>query len=89
MASKSTKCGICHYWYFLDKGFKFQLDVCNSCHDVLIMSMNLCNIAVLNIYDADYCCIISVISKSGNINLMQNMDLTKKAVVGNGGFLRQ
>ena len=25
---------------FLDKGFKFQPDVCNGCLDVLTMSMN-------------------------------------------------
>ena len=28
---------------------KFQPDVCNGCHDVLIMSMNLSKIAILNI----------------------------------------
>ena len=28
---KSVECYICHYWYFLNKGFKFQLNVCN--HD--------------------------------------------------------
>ena len=33
--SASKKCDICHYWYFLDKGFKFQLDVCNGCYDVV------------------------------------------------------
>ena len=26
---ESKECNICHYWYFLDKGFKFQSDVCN------------------------------------------------------------
>ena len=25
----SKECDICRYWYFLDKGFKFQPDVCN------------------------------------------------------------
>ena len=39
--STSKKCDICHYWYFLDKVFKFQTDVCNGCHDVFMMSMNL------------------------------------------------
>ena len=34
---------------FLDKGFKFQPDVCNRCHDVLMMSLDLSNIAILNI----------------------------------------
>ena len=39
--SESKECDICHYWYFLDKGFNFQPHVCNGCHDVLMMSMNL------------------------------------------------
>ena len=50
---------------FLDKRFKFQQDVCNGCHDILMMPMNLSNIDVLNIHNADYCCIVSGISKSG------------------------
>ena len=40
--------------------------------------MNLSDIAILNIKSADYCCIISRISKSEAINLMQNINLTKK-----------
>ena len=35
------ECNICNYWYFLDKGFKFHPYICNGCHDVLMMSMNL------------------------------------------------
>ena len=45
-AGESKECDIFHYRYFLDKGFKFQLDVCNGFHDLLIMSMNLSNIIV-------------------------------------------
>ena len=44
-----------------------------------MMSTNLSNIAALNIESADYCYIISGISKSEAINLMQNADLTKKS----------
>ena len=62
---------------FYDKGFKFQLDVCNGCHDVLMMSMNLSDITILNIRGADYCCIVIGIDKSEATNLMQNMNLTK------------
>ena len=54
----------CHYWYFLDKGFKFQSEVWNGCHDVLMMSMNLSDIAILKLKVIDYGCIISGISKS-------------------------
>ena len=52
--SASKQCDICHYWYFLSKGFKFQPNVCNRYHDLLMMSMNLSDIAILNIEGTDY-----------------------------------
>ena len=39
--SESKECDICHYWYFSNKGFKFQSYVCNRYHDLLMVSMNL------------------------------------------------
>ena len=57
--STLKECGICHYLYFLYYSFKFQPNVCNRCHDLLMMSMNLSNITILNIKNSDYCCIIS------------------------------
>ena len=57
--SESKECRVCHFWYFLNKGFTFQLNVCNRYHDLLMISMNLSNIAILNIKGSDYCCIIS------------------------------
>ena len=76
--SASKECDICHYWYFSSKGFKFQPNVSNRCHDSLMMSVNFSDIALLNIKDCDYSCINSGISKTEAINLMQNADLTKK-----------
>ena len=76
---ESKECDICHYWYFLNKCFKFQPSLCNGCHDLLMMSMNLSDIAILNIKSADYCFSISGISKNEAINSTQNADLTKKS----------
>ena len=70
--SKSKQYIICHYLFFLDKGFKFQPDVCNY---VLKISMCLSDIGIQNI---DYHCIISRISKGEAIILMQNIELTEK-----------
>ena len=67
-----------HYWYFLDKDFKFQSIVCNGYHDLLTMSRNLSYTTILNIINVDYDCNISGISKSEAINLLQNISLTKK-----------
>ena len=44
-----------------------------------MMSMNLNDIAILNIKCSDYRCIISLISKNEAINLMQNADFTEKS----------
>ena len=74
----SKEYDICHYWYFLNYSFKFQPNVCNRCHDLLMMSMNLSDIAILNIKGPNDCCIISLISKNYAIKFMQNTDLTIK-----------
>ena len=73
--SGSKDCDICHYWYFLNNCFKFQPNACNRCHDLLMMSINLDNNAILNIRWSDYCCIISLTSKNKGINSKQNADL--------------
>ena len=77
--SKSQACGIYHDCCFFNKGFKFQPNVCNRCQDLLMMPMNLGDIIILNIKNADYCCIVRGISKSEPIKLMQNIDLTNKS----------
>ena len=56
---------------------KFQPNAYNRCHDLLMMSINFSNIAILNIKVSDYCCIISLISKKEVINLMQNVENCK------------
>ena len=75
----SKDCNICNYWYFLNYSFKFQTNVCNRCHDLLMMSLNLSDIAIINIKGSNYRCIVSLISKVVAIILMQNADLTEKS----------
>ena len=77
--NKTSEYDVCHYCYFLNFSFKFQPNVCNRCHGLLMMSVNLSDIIILNIKDSDYRCIISLISKNEAINLMQNADLTEKS----------
>ena len=68
--SASKECDICHYWYFLNKGFKFQSYLCNRCDDLLMISMTLNDISILKIKS----CTVTGISKSEAIDLMQNID---------------
>ena len=76
--SASKECDIGHYWYFLNKRFRFQPYVCNWCH-ALLMFMSLSNIALLKIKNADYCCIITGINRSKATKLLQNIDSTEKS----------
>ena len=69
--SASEESDICHYLYFLNYSFKFQPNICNRCHDLLMMSMNLSDVAILNIKGSHCRCIISLISKNEAINLIK------------------
>ena len=57
------ECDICHYWYFLSKVFSSEPSVCNRCHDLLLMPLNLSVIAILIIKSSDNRCIIAGIAK--------------------------
>ena len=46
--SASKEYELCHYWFFKDVGFKFEEHVCNKCHDLLMMTDSLKNIAILS-----------------------------------------
>ena len=56
----------------INKRFKFEPYVCNVCHNVLMMSINLTNIAILNNCAIKYRC------KSEFVNSLRNADSTEK-----------
>ena len=62
-SNNSKECMICHYWFF-NHGFKFQDSVCNSCHDLKMLSVNVSNITIIIVKNVDYRCIIHNNNKS-------------------------
>ena len=70
-SNKSKECMICHYFFF-KHGFKFQDSVCNGCHDLTVLSVNISNIATITVKNIDYHCIVHNISRSEAINLLKN-----------------
>ena len=71
---------LCHYWYFKDVGLKFEPHVCNKCHDVLMTSYELENIATLNVKGIDFRCILCGISRDEANNRLNNSVLEDKGV---------
>ena len=45
---------ICHYWYFKDISYKYELLVCNKCNDLLMVVYDLKNFIILNIKGVDF-----------------------------------
>ena len=70
-SNDSKECMICHY-YFFNHGFKFQNYVCNGCHHLTILCLNIIDIAIITVNGVDYGCIIHDISKSEVIHLLKN-----------------
>ena len=77
--SEPKEYDICHYWYFSNTGFKFQPNTFNGYYDLLMMSMKLSDIVIINTKCADYCCLVSGISKIETISLMQNINLIEES----------
>ena len=57
---------------------EYDICHCNGCHNVLMISINFNDFAVLNTDGADYCCIFNRTSESNALNLLKNADFTKK-----------
>ena len=52
--------------------FKFQDYVRNGCHDLIMLCLNISNIAIVTVKGVDYHCIIHDTSKSEAIRLLEN-----------------
>ena len=78
-SNASKECIICHYWYFLNKGFRFQSTVCDGCHDISMIFIDINSVVILNIHGVDYFCIIVGITKSEAKNLLRDVDLSEKS----------
>ena len=79
-SNRSKECMICHYWLF-NHGFEFQDSVCNSCHDLTILCLNIIDITIITVTNVDYRCIIHNISKSEAIDLLENSFLEDRGYI--------
>ena len=50
----SKECGICHYWYFLDKGLNNELYLCNGCPDLMQKVMNFDDVTIFSVKGSSF-----------------------------------
>ena len=79
--STSKECGLCHYWFYKDIGFKFEEHVCNKCQDLLTIAYSLKDIAILNAKGATFRCILMGISKNEGLKRLNNSVTYDKGVL--------
>ena len=71
---------ICHYWFF-NHGFEFQDSVCNDCHDLTMLSVNIRDIAIITIKNVDYRC------NNHNITIFEAINLLEYYVLEDRGYI--
>ena len=69
---------LCHYRYFKDVGWKFELHVCNKYHDLLMAAYELENTAILNVKGVDFRYILWGISRDEAVNRLNSSVLQDK-----------
>ena len=60
-SNNSKESMVCHYWYF-NQEFKLQNFVCKGCHDLIILCLNLSDIAIITVKNVDYHCIFMILA---------------------------
>ena len=52
--SASKECDILHYYYFKDIGFKYELFLCNGCHDLMQKDMSFNDVVIVYVKGSAY-----------------------------------
>ena len=71
-SNTSRFCDVCKFWFFVNKSFNYEDYACNGCHNLLMMTFSLDNIAALNVGNVFYRCILMSISKDEALKKLNN-----------------
>ena len=76
--SASKNYDICHYWYFKDIGFKYELYLCNGCHNLMQKTMSFNDVAIVYGKGNAYRIHFWYMSKNDATSIMNNSNLIGK-----------
>ena len=75
----SREYDICHYWCFLDKGFKYEPYLCNGCHDLMQKTASFNDVAIDSVKGSYHRTHFWYMSKNDAVNIMKNSNLNEKS----------
>ena len=76
--SLSKEYDICHYWYFKDIGFRYELYLFSGCCDIMQKAMSFNNVAIVYVKGSAYRIHFLAHSKDDAINIMNGSNLIDK-----------
>ena len=68
----SRECGLCKFYYFLDKNFNYGPSLCNGCNDMFLKAISMKNLAIINHNGNHYRVNFAFMSKKDAYNLIKN-----------------
>ena len=68
----SRECGLCKFYYFLDKNFKYGQYLCDDCYNMSMKVVSTQNLTIINDNGNYYRVIFAFISKKHAYNLIKN-----------------
>ena len=74
----SKECDIGQYWYFKDIGFKYEVYLCNGCHNLIQKAISFNNVAIVYVKGNAYRIHFWYMSKDDAINIMNGSILFDK-----------
>ena len=74
----SKEYDIWNYWYFKEIGFKYELYLCNGCHDLMQKAMSFNDAAIVYVKGSAYRIHFWYMTKSNAISTMNNSNLVDK-----------
>ena len=69
---------LCHYWYFLNKNFRYRPYLCDGCNNMVQKSNDFKNIAIAHVRESAYRIYFKYMSRHEAKKLITNSNLIDK-----------
>ena len=76
-AESSKQCGICHFYFFKNRNFNYQPNVCNECHGAALRAQSITDLKIITTTKGTFR-VVSNISYDEIVCLLETSDLYEK-----------
>ena len=74
----SRECNLCNFWYFVHKNFKYQMYLCDGCHDMSMKAISMKNLAIVYSRSNAHRINFAFMTLNEAINLIDSFNIVNK-----------